>query len=177
MASRSGRRGNLPPESKELLDGAAMEWDDDDPEEGPAAETNVTKLQPRLQSSQSPTTKAGSISIPEVGVPTATKKTAAAPNNHAVMSPRNVVGNANCDEGCKVCGRDADHANLLLCESCNDEYHIYCLNPPLASVPEGDFFCGEYFVLCFGNMLVDTSSSGRGHLYFSCVVLQIDANA
>ena len=92
MASRSGRRGNLPPESKELLDGAAMEWDDDDPEEGPAAETNVTKLQPRLQSSQSPTTKAGSISIPEVGVPTATKKTAAAPNNHAVMSPRNVVG-------------------------------------------------------------------------------------
>ncbi len=48
MASRSGRRGNLPPESKELLDGAAMEWDDDDPEEGPAAETNVTKLQPRL---------------------------------------------------------------------------------------------------------------------------------
>lgn len=51
-----------------------------------------------------------------------------------------VMGN---NDGCKVCRRDEDHANLLLCESCNDEYHIYCLNPPLASVPEEDFFCGK----------------------------------
>ena len=50
-----------------------------------------------------------------------------------------VMGN---NDGCKVCRRDEDHANLLLCESCNDEYHIYCLNPPLTSVPDEDFFCG-----------------------------------
>lgn len=47
------------------------------------------------------------------------------------------------EEGCRVCHKDDNHAYLLLCEACNDEYHTYCLNPPLESVPEGDFFCGE----------------------------------
>ena len=44
--------------------------------------------------------------------------------------------------GCLACGEDDDHANLLLCEGCNDEYHTYCLDPPLRSVPAGDWFCG-----------------------------------
>ena len=44
--------------------------------------------------------------------------------------------------GCLACGEDDDHANLLLCEACNDEYHTYCLDPPLRSVPTGDWFCG-----------------------------------
>ena len=51
--------------------------------------------------------------------------------------------NGHHEEGCRVCHKDDNHAYLLLCEACNDEYHTYCLNPPLESVPEGDFFCGE----------------------------------
>ena len=47
------------------------------------------------------------------------------------------------EEGCLVCHKDDNHAYLLLCEACNDEYHTYCLNPPLETVPEGDFFCGK----------------------------------
>lgn len=50
---------------------------------------------------------------------------------------------SNQDEGCRICRRDEDHANLLLCEACNDEYHTYCLKPALQSVPEDDWFCGE----------------------------------
>ena len=46
--------------------------------------------------------------------------------------------------GCLTCGEDNDHANLLLCEACNDEYHTYCLDPPLRSVPTGDWFCGTF---------------------------------
>lgn len=30
--------------------------------------------------------------------------------------------------GCLACGRDDDHANLLLCEACNAEYHT-CVLP------------------------------------------------
>ena len=45
--------------------------------------------------------------------------------------------------GCLKCGKDDDHHCLLLCEWCNDEYHIYCLNPPLSSVPEEAFFCSD----------------------------------
>ncbi|KAM3318533.1 hypothetical protein ACQJBY_035975 [Aegilops geniculata] len=42
---------------------------------------------------------------------------------------------------CKVCGIDRDDHVVLLCDDCDSEYHIYCLNPPLAGIPEGDWFC------------------------------------
>jgi len=45
--------------------------------------------------------------------------------------------------GCLACGEDDDHANILLCEGCNAEYHTYCLSPPLRAVPVGDWYCGE----------------------------------
>jgi hypothetical protein len=49
--------------------------------------------------------------------------------------------------GCLVCGIDRDHTNILLCEGCNGEYHTYCLLPPLKSIPQDDWFCGELDVL------------------------------
>ena len=54
-----------------------------------------------------------------------------------------IESNPSDDEGCRICLRDEDHANLLLCEACNDEYHTYCLKPALQSVPEDDWFCGR----------------------------------
>jgi hypothetical protein len=45
--------------------------------------------------------------------------------------------------GCLCCGEDDDHANLLLCEFCNAEYHTYCCEPPLRQVPTGDWFCSS----------------------------------
>lgn len=46
-------------------------------------------------------------------------------------------------EGCRICGKDDDHGNLLICEFCGDEYHTYCLSPPLDEIPEGDWFCDK----------------------------------
>lgn len=46
--------------------------------------------------------------------------------------------------GCKVCRKDDDHSNLLLCEGCDTESHTYCLDPPLDAVPDEDWFCGTY---------------------------------
>jgi hypothetical protein len=43
--------------------------------------------------------------------------------------------------GCRVCWRDSDTRRILLCDGCNDEYHCYCLDPPLPDVPDDDFFC------------------------------------
>ena len=46
------------------------------------------------------------------------------------------------EEGiCKVCGIDRDDESVLLCDECDSEYHTYCLNPPLARIPQGDWFC------------------------------------
>eukprot|EP00536_Pseudo-nitzschia_multiseries_P000917 jgi/Psemu1/250046/estExt_Genewise1Plus.C_110159 len=54
------------------------------------------------------------------------------------------VGDEPFGTGCLSCGRDDDHANLLLCETCEAEYHTYCLDPPLGAVPAGDWFCGTH---------------------------------
>lgn len=62
--------------------------------------------------------------------------------------------------GCLICKNDTHHDRLLICEFCNAEYHIYCLDPPLESVPEGDFFCGEFFFF-FYISLVDPCSTDR----------------
>ncbi|ERN05905.1 methyl-CpG-binding domain-containing protein 9 isoform X1 [Amborella trichopoda] len=46
------------------------------------------------------------------------------------------------EEGvCKVCGIDRDDDSVLLCDSCDSEYHTYCLNPPLAKIPDGNWYC------------------------------------
>ena len=33
--------------------------------------------------------------------------------------------------------------NLLWCSGCPNSYHLTCLDPPLTSEPEGDWFCGD----------------------------------
>ncbi|KAL2740738.1 E3 ubiquitin-protein ligase UHRF1 [Vespula squamosa] len=53
--------------------------------------------------------------------------------------------NEECKEcGCRVCGGKEDEHNLLLCDECNFAYHLRCLNPPLTSIPEEDYwYCPE----------------------------------
>ena len=43
-------------------------------------------------------------------------------------------------DGCRVCEKDNDHTNMLLCERCSAEYHFYCIG--LITVPTEDWFCG-----------------------------------
>jgi len=45
------------------------------------------------------------------------------------------------EEVCKACGWGDDGEHILLCDRCDAEYHLYCLDPPLAEVPAGDWFC------------------------------------
>lgn len=39
---------------------------------------------------------------------------------------------------CDSCGEGGE---LLCCDKCPSSFHLECLNPPLLSVPEGDWFC------------------------------------
>ncbi|KAJ0862899.1 putative histone acetyltransferase chromatin regulator PHD family [Helianthus annuus] len=45
------------------------------------------------------------------------------------------------DGVCKVCGMDKDDDSVLLCDKCDSEYHTYCLVPPLARIPDGNWYC------------------------------------
>ena len=58
--------------------------------------------------------------------------------------------------GCQVC-HSLDHEDkVLLCDGCNLEYHTFCLDPPLTTVPEGDWFCPR----CATTDLASPGSSG-----------------
>lgn len=60
----------------------------------------------------------------------------------AFIASSNEIPKAPWDEGvCKICGIDRDDDSVLLCDTCDAEYHKYCLNPPLARIPEGNWYC------------------------------------
>ena len=48
---------------------------------------------------------------------------------------------------CEGCGTATDESRLLLCDDCDISYHIYCLSPPLAHVPKGNWKC-KWCVKC-----------------------------
>lgn len=44
---------------------------------------------------------------------------------------------------CRICRRKGGDEFMLLCDGCDHGYHMYCLRPPLQSVPDGDWFCQD----------------------------------
>lgn len=44
-------------------------------------------------------------------------------------------------DGCAGCGADNDDEHMLVCETCESEWHLYCLKPALKAIPEEDWFC------------------------------------
>jgi len=44
---------------------------------------------------------------------------------------------------CEVCHKAEDEHKTLLCDGCDAEYHMYCLNPPLDKIPKGRWFCSS----------------------------------
>ncbi|GAX28920.1 E3 ubiquitin-protein ligase UHRF1 [Fistulifera solaris] len=46
-----------------------------------------------------------------------------------------------CFCACRVCFGKHHQTKLLLCDRCDDEYHTFCLDPPLQAVPKKKWFC------------------------------------
>ncbi|XP_028175000.1 lysine-specific demethylase lid-like [Ostrinia furnacalis] len=42
---------------------------------------------------------------------------------------------------CAICQKDNRDDQLLICNSCNETYHTFCLKPPLNMIPDGDWRC------------------------------------
>ena len=43
--------------------------------------------------------------------------------------------------GCFVCGGKNNEHETLVCDKCEDYYHLDCLDPPLKQLPEEEWFC------------------------------------
>ena len=42
---------------------------------------------------------------------------------------------------CQVCRRPHGHDNMVVCDGCDDMYHLRCLFPPRSVAPSGPWFC------------------------------------
>ncbi|GMF39718.1 unnamed protein product [Phytophthora fragariaefolia] len=42
---------------------------------------------------------------------------------------------------CEVCRSSQRERDIVLCDDCDAEYHVFCLEPPLPQVPEGAWLC------------------------------------
>ncbi|CAA6670639.1 unnamed protein product [Spirodela intermedia] len=86
-----------------------------------------------------------------------------ATRNRNDLHHANEVPRAPWEEGvCKVCGIDKDDDSVLLCDSCDSEYHTYCLNPPLSKIPDGNWYCPSCVVVQCKNQGSSPSSQGTG---------------
>lgn len=50
------------------------------------------------------------------------------------------------EESCLVCGKSDLPAETLLCDNCDNPYHLGCLLPPLESIPRGAWFCDKCLI-------------------------------
>ncbi|XP_038700600.1 uncharacterized protein LOC119997559 isoform X2 [Tripterygium wilfordii] len=49
---------------------------------------------------------------------------------------------SSCSRSCKMCGNSGTTLKLLICDTCEEAYHLSCCNPPIKNIPEDDeWFC------------------------------------
>nr|XP_043627305.1 uncharacterized protein LOC122598888 [Erigeron canadensis] len=52
-----------------------------------------------------------------------------------------VVEKNTCLRACQVCDRSTTTLKMLICDLCEESFHMSCCNPVIKKVPAGDWFC------------------------------------
>eukprot|EP01135_Chromosphaera_perkinsii_P002804 Nk52_evm13s227 gene=Nk52_evmTU13s227 len=67
---------------------------------------------------------------------------------------------------CQMCRKAGDESQLILCDSCDMGYHLYCLTPALKEAPQGTWTCfscvSHQAVVARKQKLTDQAESRRG---------------
>jgi hypothetical protein len=116
--------------------------------------TNPTERPPRRKQC----CKAPAVQTPSKG---SAVETISNENLTVTSDGRNAMGESTC----RACLTNTREVDILLCDSCAAEYHMRCLDPPLATVPAGAWFCPSCSIGCslLGQLaLTDTHLSPTG---------------
>eukprot|EP00939_MAST-03C_sp_MAST-3C-sp1_P004445 g4445.t1 len=62
----------------------------------------------------------------------------AGPANFDSKSKKRLIRAELENKCCEVCGSGGDESKFLLCDMCDEGYHIYCCDPPLTELPKED---------------------------------------
>jgi hypothetical protein len=66
------------------------------------------------------------------------------------------------DTACGVCGTTSHAPVMLLCDMCDQGFHLYCLSPPLPHVPSGKWYCPKCTVAHAPSPAADESAQATG---------------
>ena len=64
-------------------------------------------------------------------------------SSNDILFPNLYLGS---DQKCEHCGKNDDMGNVLICESCDYGYHMYCLDPQVTHRPDYDWHCPRCLV-------------------------------
>ncbi|KAJ1694608.1 hypothetical protein LUZ63_011306 [Rhynchospora breviuscula] len=64
-------------------------------------------------------------------------------NNKNLLQEVENFSNEEFDQICEQCNSGLHGEVMLLCDRCNKGWHLYCLTPPLESIPSGNWYCLE----------------------------------
>jgi [histone H3]-trimethyl-L-lysine4 demethylase len=59
---------------------------------------------------------------------------------------RSKIGTRKAGEKCEQCTKTEDKENIVVCDACELGFHKYCLDPPLAALPDYDWNCPKCLV-------------------------------
>lgn len=73
---------------------------------------------------------------PPVGMSSRSKR-----NTSPDGKSRGVIQPGAEEQMCEICLRGDNGTAMLLCDDCNRGYHMFCLDPPLTTVPKSQWYC------------------------------------
>ncbi|XP_030952472.1 uncharacterized protein LOC115975712 isoform X2 [Quercus lobata] len=47
----------------------------------------------------------------------------------------------SCSQSCKICGHSESTLNMLICDLCEEAFHVSCFNPRMKKIPTDEWFC------------------------------------
>jgi hypothetical protein len=71
------------------------------------------------------------------------------------------------DAACHKCKKGDKAEKMLLCDRCDRGWHLFCLNPPLSKIPQGEWNCPKCMAKDAKRLL---SSDPKGWMNEACAL-------